>query len=404
MNDDNVLELSAPVSKRRQRTITVILVVAALLLAARGVQLIFAYRAEKEAELPRSEEAPVAVRSLTLESQERALTAEATGFLESPATLKLAAETAGRLVRKAVIEGASVAENDVVAVVDDALYRTRVAAARARLAASRAQLEFARKMLASAENLVRDESIGKLELDEWRSKASALEASIEAETAVLAEAELMHEKCQVRAPRAGVWYEDLSREGEYLQPGAPIGLLRQLDPLELRVEVPGHIRLALRLNQQVEIELLDVDSTVHAVESTRRCAIRELPAGSSADSRRFPIVIEVPNSDGALFPGLFARVRIELPRKESLLLIPKECVFRHFGQTSVYVVEDTETRKDFQAALRVVRVRELEDVPASWLIEAGVSAGDRVVLSPIEQLVPGARIAPAPARGGDDKR
>lgn len=166
-------------------------------------------------------------------------------------------------------------------------------------------------------------------------------------------------------------------------------------PLELgdlKVEVAGFVRLALCAGQPVKVELLDVEPGLVNVNRVReRCRIRLLPAGSSAISRRFPVVVEVPNPQRELVPGLFARARFTLSRDRPLLLIPKECVFEYFGKRSAYVVAGDESG-GYRAELRYLEVRELRSEPASWQVVEGLEAGSQVVLAPIEQLAAGARI------------
>jgi multidrug efflux pump subunit AcrA (membrane-fusion protein) len=204
----------------------------------------------------------------------------------------------------------------------------------------------------------------------------------------------------VKAPRNGVWYQDLAEEGEYLQTGQPLGLLRAIDQLDLEVEVAGFVRLALCRGQPVTVELLDAEPGLTELKRVREgCRIRLLPAGSSEVSRRFPVVVEVPNPERELTPGLFARARFILSRDRPLLLVPKESVFQYFGRPAAYIVAGDE-RAGYRAELRYLEVRELRKEPASWQVVGGLEAGSRVVLSPIEQLADGARITPED--GGDE--
>jgi multidrug efflux pump subunit AcrA (membrane-fusion protein) len=103
------------------------------------------------------------------------------------------------------------------------------------------------------------------------------------------------------------------------------------------------------------------------------------------------VVVEVPNDDGALLPGLFARARWTLPRQDPLLLVPKECVFERYGKRALYVVEDG-ADGERRAQVRFIGVRSLADEPGSWLVSEGVEDGEFVVVSPIEELSPGSQV------------
>ena len=409
---------SPRVSPELHRGVTAFLIVVGVLLGCGGVYLIGNYVAGLSADVPRAGTKPLSVRVLRLAAEERDVVAEATGFLEPLTTIRVPGEIAGKIVEKLVTEGDRVEQNAVLARLDAEILDARVAAAKAQVQATHAQLSFHRKMLSDAKDLAKDGSIGDAEVDDWQAKTDALEATALANAATLSEAEALRRRCEIRAPRAGVWFEDLARVGEFLQPGTPLGVLRVTNPLELRVEVAGSVRLALSTGQTVDVELLDVDPSLHSQPRiVKGCRVRELPAGANPRSYRFPVVIEVPNREGSLVPGLYAKVKLRLPRRESILRLPKDVVVQSFGIRSVFVVGAEKTGADDSelddsepdegdpdvsgggtstrgavAVLREVVVRELEDDPAHWRLLSGVDAGEEIIVSPLSRVRDGIAI------------
>jgi multidrug efflux pump subunit AcrA (membrane-fusion protein) len=94
--------------------------------------------------------------------------------------------------------------------------------------------------------------------------------------------------------------------------------------------------------------------------------------------------IDIPNSDGALPPGVYCTVELKIPRKAPSLGVPAEAlIFNHDG-LQVAVV------KDGKSKIRKVRVnRDL----GTWVeVDTGIDAGDQVILNPPINLVDGSEV------------
>ncbi len=372
-------------------SVTVLVIAVALFLAWIGLDLMAEFSDRMRDIEPPETDVAIEVRVLELQATEKEVIYESTGFLESPSTITLAAETDGKLEAIGKNEGELVEAGEEIARLENVFYSARVESARARGVGLEARAAFLRTELDRVKKLVAEGSLGVAEEDRLRSELLAIEAERTASAAAEREAELYLSRCRVSAPRAGVWFRDHAQVGEYLRTGAPIGELRVLDPLELAVEVPAEVRLSLRVGDSARVEIVDVDPALHSIPSDREgCVISELPAGARSESRRFPVIVRLPNENRDLVPGLFARARFRVGRTKTLLLVPKEIVFDRFGQRSVYVV--VPDGEELRAAVRTVEVRSVADEPGFWHVEAGVSAGDRLIASPIDQLSPGAEV------------
>jgi len=379
------------ISKGRHRAVTGLCILVGLALAAVGVLLVEQYARGQRQGVALPEPFIPRVRTVRLVEATIPAHVEATGFLRSPATIRVPVETNGKLLDMHTKEGDVVTEGDPIARIDGEVWRRRVEAADARETSLKAQLVYIAKELEREEELERRGSGRKSDHDRWLSEKRRIDAALLENEASRAEFRLFLRKCAVVADRDGVWYEDIARVGEYLMAGQPLGLLREVGRLELEVEVTGKVRLALSVGTAVNLELLDVDTTLTDIPlRVAGCTIKTLPAGSNDMSRRFPVVISVPNVDRRLIPGLFARVRLELPRQDPLVLVPKECTIDYYGRKALYLVDESDGVA--RSVLRFVELRSIEDRPESWSVGSGVAAGEVVILSPIEQLGPGLEI------------
>jgi RND family efflux transporter MFP subunit len=102
--------------------------------------------------------------------------------------------------------------------------------------------------------------------------------------------------------------------------------------------------------------------------------------------------IDIPNPDGALPPGIYCSVELEVPRKTPSFIIPAEALmFNRKGLQAAVV-------KDGKAEIRTVEVA--RDLGTRVEVEAGLRAGESVILNPPVTLVDGGRVQPRLQTGG----
>lgn len=95
------------------------------------------------------------------------------------------------------------------------------------------------------------------------------------------------------------------------------------------------------------------------------------------------------NSDRLLMPGAFVRVRLVGFQRDSAIAVPQRAVQTGLGRQFVYVIGPGDT----------VRMRDVQTGPWSdgeWIIERGLSGGDRVVVDGFQKVAPGRPAKPVP--------
>lgn len=315
---------------------------------------------------------------------------ETTGELEADA-LVVSCEVEG-VVREVLFEeGDRVTEGQLLATVDPeryALLSQRAQAARARAAAQLAEVESA----LARRKALREKDPG------WVSEEEILQhtASVAVARAALAEAEaawrLAEEdarRSRIRSPFAGVIERRRVVPGQHVDVGAQVATLVDLTDVRLR------FRLAeaewARLGEDQEV-LFDVDAV-----PGRRFAARLFHVGRQADpaTRTVSCVARVPEPDPSLRAGVFARVRIEIDRREQALAVPEAALLPTEKGYLVFVVEGD-----------VARAREvtlgLHTRDGAVEILSGLSPGETIVTRGAKFLWDGAPIRRqegAPATG-----
>jgi RND family efflux transporter MFP subunit len=94
-----------------------------------------------------------------------------------------------------------------------------------------------------------------------------------------------------------------------------------------------------------------------------------------------------PNEDELLSPGLFARVRVPIGRAHRALLVTDRAIDTDQGQKVLYVVNGKK-----EVVSRPVRLGALHDGLRE--ITEGLEAGERVIVSGLQQVRPGLTVEP----------
>jgi RND family efflux transporter MFP subunit len=169
------------------------------------------------------------------------------------------------------------------------------------------------------------------------------------------------------APFDGMIRERKVNRGDYVTVGQPVVTLVRVHPLRLRLAVPERDAASVRVGQPVKLTIEG-----DPVEHTGRVA--RISPSISEDNRTLLVEAEVPNPDGRLRPGSFARAGIETVAAESTVLVPLSAVVSFAGIDKVMGVE---AGKAVERRVRTGR-RTGDRVE----ILEGVAAGDPVVVAP----------------------
>jgi membrane fusion protein (multidrug efflux system) len=311
---------------------------------------------------------PVSVQLFTVASIDLPHTLSAVGSLGSPEMATLASEISGRVVQLDIPEGQRVERGHLLARLDDAEARAAVAVARARL-------KRARDHLARLESL-RAESVSSQQAYEDAT------SEFEAARGAFDEAESRLTKTAIRAPFAGALGLRQLNAGQYVGPGTPIVEITQVDPLELVFSLPQRDRRELTSEQEV-------------IGIVGRCGPRFEGRVVAIDPRVDPATrsvrlrARVPNSEGALHPGMAVRVRLVVGGFPGALVVPQEAVVRQGTKHVVYLVDDAGLAQPREVDLGQFFVDGVH-------VRSGIAAGDRIVVAGQQKLRPGSSIREVP--------
>jgi membrane fusion protein (multidrug efflux system) len=249
----------------------------------------------------------------------------AVGSLRSDETVVVRPEVAGRIANFEFREGERVTEGQVLVRLDDSVQKADLSRARANLVLSRTKHE-------RAIDLRNKGFVSTQALDELENSVKVAEADAELMTARV-------NKMTLRAPFAGTVGLRQASVGDYVKEGQDIVNLESLDPLKVDFRLPELALSQLRNSQTLQISL---DALPDKAYDGKVYAINPL---LDANGRSIVIRAQVPNRDGKLRPGMFARVRLFTSDNRDSVVIPEEALFPVGDDKYVYKVVDGKAQR-----------------------------------------------------------
>jgi len=214
--------------------------------------------------------------------------------------------------------------------------------------------------------------------DQALASGRQLRADIQAQASSLRLAERELRDAVIRAPFEGFVAERLVSLGQFVQPQTPVMRIVRLHPLKLTAEVPERFAPWIETGHPI---LVRVDAYPGQVTQGR--LVRVSPS-VNLKSRAFAVEGEVPNPDGRLKPGTFARVQIRTDHIDRAITIPAAAVQSRYGTNRVFVVNSGQL-----AGREIILGDRLDDRVE---VTQGLQAGTSIVANDVEQLTDGMKV------------
>jgi membrane fusion protein, multidrug efflux system len=247
---------------------------------------------------------------------------DAIGTLWARQGVDIASEVAGRIQSIEFTANDRVEQGQLLVQIDDAIERADLAAAQAAVERDRAGLERAEQL---RETGVSSEAA----LEEAQTTFAASESTLERIRAVI-------DQKAIEAPFSGTIGIPRIDMGQYVQPGAMIATLQQLDTMRVDFTVPEQRMSDLKMGQEANFGLTEGEFPYSG-------RIIGIDPKIDPQTRMVSVRAEVEN-DGALRPGQFARVRVALPPVDGVIALPQTAVVTSLYGNYVYVVEEAENQ------------------------------------------------------------
>ena len=359
---------------------------------------------------------PPTVLVAPVSRQDLALFIEAVGTLDGYVNADIRARVKGYLRTQNYKDGSAVKAGQLLFTIEPEAYSNSVAAASAALVRAKAAKDNGQVSLDRNQALAQQGLVSAQIVDNAVAQAADSNGQVLSAQASLRQAQLDLSYTQIHAPVSGVAGLALVRVGNLVGQDGPTLLttVSQLDPI--RVNFPmseiDYVRFPNRLKNLGErdvawarkqfpkldakqkadgddpgLELILADGSVYAHRGLLVAANRQVDASTGT----IQLQALFPNTDGALRPGQYGRVRIQRDDQgKAALAVPEKALINVQGSYSVGVV----------GADHKVKLRQVELGPPSKgmrIVTRGLDEGDSVVVDGVQKISDGALVAPKPA-------
>lgn len=347
------------------------------------------------AQAPGGNMPPPTVTVVTLQAQDVTLTATLPGRVVASAEAELRPQVGGLIVERLFEEGSVVAEGDPLYRIDPRSYQAAEAQAEASLAQARAQADAARR---EAERVVqlRDRRVASEQTrDSAIAARDAAEAAVKAAEAQVLAARIDLERTIITAPIDGVIGLAQASPGALVTAGQanPLAVIRRIHPVRVDVtqsaaeivrwqRMGSEASLPAGADRTVSLRLADGSVYEHTGSMTAAEPYVDETTGV------ITLRMEFANPDRLLLPGMYVQAEIPQAQLKDAILAPQEGVSRdRRGRPVAMVVNDQ----------NIVEERALEiaqDRGNQWVVTSGLASGDRLIVSGLQRIAPGATVTP----------
>ena len=313
---------------------------------------------------------------------------ELTGNTQAIYTVQLVARVAGFLEQVLFQDGQIVKKGQPLFVIQRNTYEENLRRAEASIAQFRAQLQYAENQFERYSTLIRDKAVAQTDLDNWRFQRDQAQANLRSAEAQRDLAKLDLDYTLVTAPFEGRMDRRLVDAGNLVGSGGSTVLasINQIDPIYVYFNISDYDLARLRKaargipgpsdsrKSPMQVGLPGEDGYPH--EGHLDFAAISLTTTTGTLLMRGIL----PNRDGTILPGLFARVRVPLERKEAFLV--SEVAVGHDQQGAyVFVVNEKNVveRRGVKTGAAVDSLRAIDDgiTGKEWVVVRLMAAKSR---------------------------
>lgn len=354
------------------------IVVLALLLA--GAYMLF-MRHEAPVQMGgfgRDAKTPVSVA--TVATGQVARTLSAIGTVTATGTVVVQAKVDGELLAIEFSDGQMVHTGDVLAQIDPRSYQIQLDQAQGQQMQNAAQLANAKRDLTRYEQLFKQNSIARQQVDTQRAQVLQLQGQAKTDKAAVDDAQLQLDYTRITAPidgRLGLRKVDV---GNYVRASDAEGLIviTRSHPIDVLFAIPQASLLDVLARQKstpdLRVDVLGRDGTAKLATGTLIAIDNQIDVATGT----VQLKARFANADDALFPNQFVNVRLDLGQAQGML-VPVRAVQRSSTGEFVYRVDD-------QQRAHVVQITTGATDGEQTVVLNGLEVGQRVVINGTDRL------------------
>jgi len=309
-------------------------------------------------------------------------TKEIMGTIKGSTENELRFEISGVLSSFNFEVGDFVNKGEVIASLDTGDVMLKLRHAKSKLAAKKNELEAIQKKLEVYKRLYKIGGIIRTKLDEMELERDKIKNEIEALKAEVSLANSELDKAILKSPARGVLADKRAEIGEFVDPSVVIAKLIGTDFVIIEVDVIEKDIEKIKKGQAVKIYVDAYPDEVFRGEVFNISPVVE------EESRTFTVKIKVPNTEGRLLSGMYARGEIILKSIQNAILVPRDSVI-DLGQMSVLPLVIPDPDKKGFGKIEIRKIKVIYKTKGVAVVGEGLSPGDLVVKESMTTLKDG---------------
>jgi len=341
------------------------------------------------------------VTVMTVSSQPTRLSLDIIGEIRAFREVELRARVTGNLNEIAFRPGQEVKEGELLMVIDSGPYQVALANAEAGLAQAKASLSRVRQDIERYKPLLPDNAIPRQVYDQAVAQAAQEEAVVAGRKAAIDKARLDLEYTRVTSPLTGRVGLQKVEIGSLVTAGqTPLVSVSTFDPVAVYFSISENDYLSYAKRHAVRkkegkadgasqtVDLLLADGSVYEEKG------RVDYIDPTIDPTSGTLILRAlfANPKRLLRAGMNSRVRIYYDDIQAALLVPQKAVTETLGKYFLTVL-DGSNKVEIRPVKLGARQGDL------WLVEEGLSIGERIVVDGIQKARPGMIVTPRPVTG-----
>ncbi len=338
------------------------------------------------------EEVPVV--AAVAEKKDVPLVVRGIGTVQAYNTAVIKTRVDGAIVKVSFREGQDVKAGDPLFQIDPRPFQAALDQAQAAKERNAAQLVSAQLDLNRYGTLSREGYQSRQSFDEQTAIVRALQGSIAADEAAIANAKLNLDYADIRAPfdgRTGTRLVDIGNLVQAAQ-ATPLVSITQVKPIFVNFTVPQNVNDQVRERQAAgPLTVIALGEDAQVELGRGEVSVIDNQIDTSTGTLRIKAVF--PNTEQKLWPGQFVNVRLLLADRKDVVTVPQRTVMQSAGGYFAYVI-----KPDGTAERRTLELGGTLDGIA--VILRGIAAGETVAVEGQYRLSNGVRaqiVAPAAA-------
>ena len=303
-------------------------------------------------------------------------------------TVTLKSRVDGQLMNIHFQEGDLVNQNDPLIEIDPRPYQAVVVQAEGQLIRDQALLANARVDLSRYEILVAQNAAPEQQLATQRALVTQYEGTVKNDEGLLDAAKLNVTYCHITAPITGVVGLRLVDPGNIVHAADTTGMLvlTQIQPISAIFTVPedqlAPILQKVRAGAKLTVDAWDREMKKKLASGSLATLDNEID--QTTGTLKLRAIFD--NANRTLFPNQFVNARLLQQEKTGVTLLPSAAIQRNTNDTYVYLI-----KPDSTVTVRSIKVGTTEGDQSE--ITSGLSPGDTVVMTGVDKLQEGSKVA-----------